>query len=165
MILREATATAASVIKAISPLCVRCIAVGAVGRQHETEIKTVEIVAIPRADRLMELRAVVNNRFGPPSDGAFPSKLTKIRRPIALDLHWVSREQWGAAVFLLTGPAAYTAVAMQWWKSRHNGDGCERLFRFYRNATEEAEDTPEESDVFHLMGVPMVAPENRKVWR
>ena len=165
MILREATATAAAVIKAIGPLCVRCEAVGAVRRQHDTEIKVVEIVAIPNVSHLMALRDVINSRWGPPSAGPFPSKFTKIRRVVPLDFHWVNAAQWGLAVFMLTGPTTFVQPALQRWKREHEDMGCERDFRLYQSPELEPMKIVEEMDVFQCFEAEFVKPEERRWWR
>lgn len=165
MILREAKNSANSIIASLSPYCSTVLSAGAIRRNHETAIDVIEIVAIPKPECLLEIRKVANHQFGVVSEGRFPSKLTKIRRPIKIDIHWIDRRQFGWCLFWLTGPMTFVGPALQQWEVSNNRLGCVMANRLYRRPDGEVEETPDETDVFRLLDGPFVRPEDRRIWK
>lgn len=156
--LEDARKSAEEVRAMIAPLCLLCEIAGSIRRQKEF-CGDIELVSIPDPKQLFALADLVNKRWGPPEIGKFPSKYTRIRGGMALDLFWTSASCWGVCFFVRTGSAEFVRRGFaRWGKVSKGGHSEDCRFRL-NNGT--LIDTPEEQDVFKALKAPFVPPEKR----
>jgi DNA polymerase/3'-5' exonuclease PolX len=161
----EAKKLADDLIATLRPLCVRAEIAGSVRRLKQTDIKDVEIVAIPNPVHAFELLRIVNSKWGKPSAGEWPSKYTKIRSQYSIDLFWPNAETWGLIYFIRTGPAEFGHRMLGYWKQITNGGYSEDGVLHLADGTPVF--TPEEADVFRVLEqygkvrCPFIPPEKR----
>lgn len=166
MNLRDALALATEVRNEIAPFClvgaedyVFCEIAGSVRRRKPDMIKDVEVVAVPNSRHLFELRALVNKKWGEPQVGAFPSKYTRIRGRMNIDLFWCTPETFGLNFFIRTGSDHFVRRALADWKKTTNGGRSEDAQLRKRDGT--IVPTPTEEAVFAALGWRFVNPELR----
>lgn len=161
----DAQRRADEVLAVLRPLCLRCEVAGSVRRKKPTDIKDIEIVLIPHPEHLAELKDAINNRWGTPQIGAWPSKYCKIRAALNLDIFTVTPETWGLLFFIRTGPAEFGQRALTFWKTVTNGGYSKDGILHLADGTPVP--TPEEEDVFRVLEkysgtrCPFVPPERR----
>lgn len=165
MTLPEAQHRAAEVLAVLRPLCLRCEIAGSVRRKKPTDIKDIEIVLIPDPAHLAELKDAINNRWGIPQIGAWPSKYCKIRAMLNLDIFTVTPETWGLLFFIRTGPAEFGQRMLTYWKTITKGGYSQDGILHLADGTPVP--TPEEEDVFRVLEqhggqrCPFIPPERR----
>jgi DNA polymerase/3'-5' exonuclease PolX len=161
--LTTAESYAKQVHDAIGAYCLRHETVGSTRRKKPNDIKDVELVCLPDPQRLSELKAIVNSKWGTPKSGPFPSKYTQIRSLVNLDLFWASRETFGLVMFIRTGPRGYVARALGHWKKITNGGYSDEaiLWKPDGNGGFVSHPTLTEESVFAALNAPFVPPEHR----
>lgn len=160
MNLQKAEEIAERVVNDIKPFCLRVEVAGSVRRKKLDDIKDLEIVAFPNNKFLLELRAVVNNKYGPPQAGAFPSKYTKIRGLYPIDFFWANQNNWGMIYFIRTGSADFVKRALGHWKKISKGGSCSEGILYDGDGM--MVPTYEEIDVFKALKTGFIQPEKRK---
>lgn len=183
MPLLEAGALAASAATMLSPYCERVVVAGSI-RRKQADVDDVEIVCVPKVStapaglfgdfvdetneldvfcREMLVAGVFGHRVDKNGRPAFGTRLKRLTyEGFALDLFSVlAPAQWGVILAIRTGPADFShrlvtprsqgGLMPNWLKCR---DGA-----FWRLDGSIA--TPEEADVFAVIGLPYVAPEQR----
>lgn len=164
MTLSQATTKSEEIVAALKPYCHRIEVAGSVRRKKMEDIKDIEICAIPNNQHLASIRELVNQKWGNPEIGAFPSKYTKVRGSVAIDFFWLTKENWGLQFFIRTGPAEFVKRALAYWKE-HTGGYSEG--GILHNDAGSIVPTLEEEDVFKALEVaggkpcPFIAPEKR----
>ena len=147
-------------IAALSPHCDRIEIAGSI-RRKKSEVKDIEIVAIPKPYEigLFEngIASIVNK--WPKIKGELPCKYTQRRLPqeITLDLFFATINNWGWIYAIRTGSANYShkILANKWVQCGYKGiDGN---LTYNGNLVK----VPEEEDLFKLIRLPFVKPENR----
>lgn len=147
----------------VSPYC-QTFAVSGAARREDWRVEhrgrplpnNVDAIAIPHNHKLMELRDKVKAWWGQD----YPVKLTVVRGcSPTVTIHWVSKEQFGLAQFLITGPKEYTHHAAACWHP-----GKFKNYRMYRSITDGSRvvETHEEKDVFAAFHKPWIKPEKRE---
>jgi len=159
MTLGEAQLLGASVLAQVRPFCVVAEIAGSTRREKPDGLKDVEIVAVPRSLHLFELAHVVNREWGRPSEGKFPSKYTRLRGAVNLDLFWCTPETFGLVFFIRTGSDEFAQSALARWKQLTGGgySECARL----HSAAGVVQDTPDEAAVFRLLQLDFIPPKLR----
>lgn len=119
MNLDEARLAAWEIIFAISPYCVpgRCQVAGGV-RRGDYWVDNIEIVATPILndfEKLDALRKIVNNRWGVPTKGPFPSRQTTVRGRYSIDFYWQDKRTYGMNLFIRTGSERFVQDALRYW--------------------------------------------------
>lgn len=171
MILSEAEAIARRCVETLRPYCDRIEIAGSI-RRRKPEPGDIEIVAIPNGYELRDmLEEVVETgrdpRFAPaveslgtvlkgnPHSGRFIQ--VALPEGITLDLFLATPENWGLIFAMRTGPAEYShrVLACGWvMKGYHSIDGM--LCTVGHKVP-----VHEEEDLFNLIGVPWIPPEDR----
>lgn len=162
MTLPEAEALADEILAAISPYCIEARVAGSVRRKKPADIKDVEIVAIPITNdwqAMQKLRDIVNQRWGAPRIGAFPSRYTQVRGRANIDLFWQTRATFGLNMFIRTGSAAWVQRALAYWKKITNGGYSEGALLHLADGT--IVPTLTEEAVFEALKCKFVPPERR----
>jgi len=166
MMLQDAKNIVEDKIEILRPHCERIESAGSV-RRGKREVEDVEIVCIPKLkesttqrtiqwiNRVLELGTIIK---GKPRDG----KYIKIHLPegINLDLFVARPENWGYIFAIRTGSADYShyVLATSWVKAGYvGGNGM-----LTKNGI--PVEVREERDLFRLIGVKYVKPEDREVW-
>jgi DNA polymerase/3'-5' exonuclease PolX len=163
--LTDATKVAEDIVATLRPLCLRCEVAGSVRRKKTNDIKDIEVCIVPAPQFYRELSAIINAKWGRPSQGLWPSKYCKIRTHVSIDLFTCTRETWGLIYFIRTGPAEFSMRALAFWKTITNGGYSEEGILHLADGTPVP--TLEEEDVFkvfsHYSGkpVPFVPPDRR----
>lgn len=157
---------AAEILNTIRPLCLTasdgyslCQVAGSVRREKPDDIKDIEIVAVPAPIHMSYLKDIVNNLWGTPQIGAFPSKYTKIRAVLNIDFFWCTVETFGLNFFIRTGSREWGQKALEHWKKLTNG-GYSQGAQLHR-ADGTIVPTPREEDVFTALQVRFVPPNRR----
>lgn len=156
--LEDARKSAEKIRDLIAPYCLRCEIAGSIRRKKEF-CGDIELVSIPNPHCLYQLSHLVNTTLGQIEKGKFPSKYTRIRAGMPLDLFWTSKECWGVCFFVRTGSAEFVRHGFARW-GKVSGGGHSEDCRF-RLKDGTAIDTPEEQDVFKALRAPYVTPEKR----
>lgn len=164
MQLIEGQQRAKQIIEKIQPYCQRIEVAGSV-RRLKPEVGDVEIVAVPKAEieAMRSLRQIVNNDWGPPKKGAFPSKYTCVRGLLDIDFWWTTPTKFGLIYFIRTGSDDFVTRALAYWKTITKGGFC-RGGQFYKpdgHGNFTVVETPEELDVFNALDIKWVSPEKR----
>lgn len=161
----EAKTLADDILTTLRPLCHRAEIAGSVRRLKQHDIKDVEVCAIPNSAHAIELRQIVNSKWGVPCAGLWPSKYTKIRTNLSIDLFWPNAETWGLIYVIRTGPAEFGQRMLAFWKTVTKGGYSEDGILHLADGTPVP--TPEESDVFRVFEkysgkrCPFIPPEKR----
>ena len=161
----KALKIALDVVEQLKPFCDRIEIAGSI-RRKKKEVGDIEIVAIPRPYSIGLFEsgiATVVNQWGKVRGELEYGKTKYTQRilpeGIKLDLFFATEENWGHILAIRTGSAEFSHLVLakgwvrQGFKSK---DGY--LFR-----EEEKYDIKEEKDLFRLIGVPYVEPENREI--
>lgn len=159
----EAMAIAKQKLEMIAPHCERCEIAGSL-RRRKSEVKDIEILAIPKPYErgLLEsgLASVVNKWEKVKGDMIYGKvKYTQRILPegIKLDLFFANEDNWGLLYATRTGSAdfSYKTLARGWVKQGYRGvDG-------YLTRDGEIIPVREEEDLFKLIKIPFVNPEDR----
>ena len=168
--LETAKEIAERVIEKLAPLCERIEIAGSIRRQKE-EVGDIEIVAIPRpvsdlfgnptTDHMLDLFDY--STIGRLEMGGHKYKKIVLTEGPQLDLFIVTPPaQWGVLFLIRTGPAEYSHTIVT--TKMHGG-----LLPSHMHVKDGAIwindliplETPEEADVYNLLGIPYVEPEAR----
>ena len=164
----EALALAEETFNRLQPHCERILIAGSI-RRMKPEVKDIEILAIPKhvpaglfgdeTEVDPDFCAAVNQ--WPKITGEPTGKLTRRTLPggMTLDLFIATPENWGWSLCLYTGSKEFNQhVLLRAMHQRgYTSDG--RTLRSLGKVLP----TPEETDVFRLLGVPWVEPWAREV--
>jgi len=158
----EAQAIALKIVEELKPHCIRIAVAGSI-RRNKADIGDVEIVAIPKpySVGLLEdgIASVVNK--WQKVKGELPCKYTQRVLPegIKLDLFFAEEGNWGSVLAIRTGSADYShkVLAIGWVRQGFKSEGG-YLFR-----DGERYEVREEKDLFKLIGIKFVEPENRNL--
>lgn len=159
MNLKDATKAAMEIHTAILPFCLKAKVAGSIRRQKSDLIKDIELVCIPNNVHLRELMDIVNNKWGEPSIGKFPSKYTKVRGFRNIDFFWCTPQTFGLNFFIRTGPQSFVTRALSVWK-KMSDDGYSKGAILHRGDGSVVETLTEDA-VFGALGWNFVKPENR----
>lgn len=161
----EAYEIALSVLEELKPHCIRIEIAGSLRRKKD-DCGDVEIAAIPKpySTGLLEsgIATIVNKWKKVKGELEFgKTKYTQRILPegIKLDLFIANEENWGLIFAMRTGPAEYShkVLANGWVRQGFKSqDGY-----LYRNG--EKYEVREEEDLFKLIGIPYVNPEDRNL--
>jgi len=156
----EALLIAQDVLEQLRPHCYRCEIAGSIRRKKE-DVKDIEIVAIPKPYDIGLLEsgiATVVNRWEKVR-GILPCKLTRRKLPqgICADLFFVNEDNWGYQLTLRTGSVDYNKriILKAIEKKGYTADGG------YLKRNGVIIPIREEEDLFHVIGVTYIPPENR----
>ena len=161
MLLSLAKQSAQEIREELERFCLRVEIAGSI-RREKFEVGDIEIVAIPDARHLFELKKLVNTKWGTPSKGAFPSKFTMIRGRLSIDIFWPNLRTWGLTYFIRTGSADFVRGALIHWKKLYGKEAHSEDCQLFNG--KEFVPTPEESDVFHALKTPYIEPQDRNLW-
>lgn len=157
---QEALKIAEETLEQLRPHCHRCEIAGSIRRKKD-EVKDIEIVAIPKPYDIGLLESgitTVVNKWKMVK-GKLPCKYTQRILPqgIKLDLFFADEINWGYIYAIRTGSAEYShnVLAKAWCRKGLKGDDG------YLTRNGYVIPVPEEQDLFNLIGVEYVAPENR----
>src|SRR5437867_4027103 len=100
MTLAEAQKIADEIMATLTPFCLRIEIAGSIRRQKPENIKDVEVVLIPSPYCLSKLADIINNRWGRPSIGKWPSKYTRIRSVYNIDIFTATLDNWAMILFI-----------------------------------------------------------------
>ncbi len=161
----EAYAIALDVLEQLRPHCFRIEIAGSL-RRKKAEIGDVEIVAIPKpysTDPVETGLASIVNRW-PKVRGELEYNKTKstqriLPSGIKLDLFLATEQNWGHILAIRTGSADYShkVLACGWVRRGFKSDGG----ILFRNG--KRHEIHEEEDLFKLIGLPYVRPEDRNL--
>lgn len=162
---QEAHAKALEVLKQLAPHCDRIEIAGSIRRKKQTDIKDIEIVAIPKPydiDLFESGIATVINQWQCVKGKLkyYECKYTQRLLPdeTKVDIFFAVPENWGYILAIRTGSADYShnVLATGWVKRGYKGvDGM--LTKDGRRV-----DILEEKDLFELLHIPYCAPELRQ---
>ena len=158
----EAYKIALEVLEQLKPYCERIEIAGSL-RRKKSEVGDIEIVAIPKpySVGLLEdgIASVVNK--WQKVKGELPCKYTQRVLPegIKLDLFFAEEGNWGSILAIRTGSADYShyVLANGWVRNGFNSSGG----YLYRNG--EKYELREEAELFRLIGMSYVEPEDRNL--
>jgi DNA polymerase/3'-5' exonuclease PolX len=152
----NALAIAESVRSELSPFCARCEIAGSI-RRKKPECGDVEIVCIPKSP--MGYAAAIN-KYQKIKGDAIGKYTQRLHSPgIKLDIFTATPRNWGLIFAIRTGSADFShrVLASGWVKAGYNSkDGM-----LTRTRSGEIVNVPEETDLFRMIFVPFVKPENR----
>jgi hypothetical protein len=164
MTLAEAAISAKQFVDAIAPFCHRVEIAGDI-RREQIDIKRIEIVAVPNNAHLSVLRSVVNQRWGKPKEGPFPSRMTRLVSPCDVRIYWTTLDAFGACLFCATGPKTYLNQVAGEWKHHHGGLlDTDKMCFYIRDAASSLIPvmTRDEMDLFNALDTYYVEPKDRK---
>lgn len=157
---KQALIIAEKVKGELEPHCERIEIAGSI-RRKKSEVKDIEIVAIPKPYGVGLLRSgiVIVVEKWKKVRGSFPCKYTQRILPegIKLDLFFATKENWGQILAIRTGSAEYShkVLAIGWVKAGYKS----------KEGTLYKDDKPievrEEIDLFNLIGIKYIPPEER----
>lgn len=158
----EAYKIALEVVEQLKPHCERIKIAGSL-RRKKSEVGDIEIVAIPKPYETGLFQsgiATIVNQWQKVK-GELPCKYTQRTLPsgIKLDLFMAEESNWGYVLAMRTGSADYShkVLANGWVREGFKSDGG-YLFR-----DGERYEVREEKDLFKLIGVRYVEPEDRNL--
>lgn len=122
-------------------------------------IKDVEIVLVPYMQKLRDVETLLNNAWGEPCMGKFPSRYVKIRSRYNLDIFICTPETFGLNFFIRTGPEGFVHRALSHWKKISNGGYSQQAQ--LRDRKGDIVPTPTEEAVFEALQWSFVRPELR----
>ena len=161
----EAYGIASAVMEKLRPHCKRIEIAGSIRRKKE-EVKDIEIVAIPKPYSLGlfedGIAGVVNQWEKVKGDMVYgKTKYTQRILPegIKLDLFFAEEGNWGHIFAIRTGSADYSheVLAKGWVRLGFKSEGG---YLFYKG---EKYKVREEEDLFKLLGIKYVNPEERNL--
>jgi DNA polymerase/3'-5' exonuclease PolX len=164
MKLEQAKNIADQIVLLLKPHCDRIEIAGSI-RRKKTEVKDIEIVAIPKSYQVGLFEsgiATIINKWDKVK-GELPCKYTQRILPegIKLDLFFATPENWGLIYAIRTGSADYShkVLATAWVKAGYKSiEG--NLFHVSNN---KQYDVREEIDLFKRIGVKYIEPEFRSL--
>lgn len=162
MILQEARALADQIVVQMTPYTDRCEIAGSV-RRGKPEVKDIEIVCIPkktnRGTRDISFAIQIHNIGyvvkGDPCMGKYFQVWTP--QNIAVDIFTATPDNWGLIYAIRTGSARFSheVLARGWYQAGyHSNEGM-----LHRQGIPVP--VREEADLFRLIGIPLLAPEDR----
>ncbi|HTA83476.1 MAG TPA: hypothetical protein VK783_11095 [Bacteroidia bacterium] len=151
---------AEEVLKLLSPHCFRCEIAGSL-RRKKSEVGDIDIVLFPRpyGINLLEsgIATVVNKWMK--VKGELPCKHTQRLLPsgVKLDLFFANKTNWGYIYTIRTGSVEFNKrkLASGWVRKGYEG------IEGYLYKEGKRIDVPEEIDLFNLIGLQYVEPEDR----
>lgn len=159
--LAEAEAVANAIVQVLEPVTQRIAIAGSI-RRKKPEVGDIEIIAIPKGEDLyFKLLALVGESRLLPLKGFKPgAKYMQFgtRSGFKLDLFLANPETWGVIYTVRTGSAAFSYSLFKHANSLGYTSQNARIYHRYRGFTI---DTPEEKDVFQVLGLEWVRPEDR----
>lgn len=155
--LSEARREAVVILSELSPVCERCEIAGSI-RRRKPNVKDIEIVCIPRSRDLWGFADLVNRWEA--IKGSPAGRYTQRRLPsgVILDLFMADRVNYGTILLIRTGDADFSkhvAGLLLPEAGFRQRDG-------YVRKDGVIVPTPEEEDVFRLIGLPFIPPEDRE---
>lgn len=183
--LAEVEPMAGELVELLRPACRRVEIAGSIRRRRET-VRDIELVAVPRTrpvrDMFGRAGAMVADELGELLDRLLAEGRVQMRPPrrwgprfkamvyrgVPVDLFSVLEPaQWGVVFCIRTGPAEF---AHRLVKDRRYGGllppwATVRGGAIYHRQTGRLVETPEEKDVFRVLGVEFIPPEARDGWR
>lgn len=169
MVYTQARIIAGRLIKELSPYCQRLEIAGSL-RRKKPEVGDIELIAIPKfgvdlfgnvtEEHLLD--SVDWERFGKVIKAGHKYKQIELYQGINLDLFIVTPPaQFGVQFVIRTGPADFSK---RFVTSKKFGGLLPSVFRVQDGAiwsNNHVIETPEEADVFHVIGLPFIEPEKR----
>lgn len=157
---KEAIVIAEQVKEELAPHCERIEIAGSI-RRKKPEVKDIEIVAIPKPYDigLFESGIATVVKKWPKLKGELPCKYTQRMLPegIKLDLFFAEQDNWGNIFAMRTGSKEYSHLELA---SRWSSMGYKSIDG-YLNKDNKKITVREEEDLFKLLRMPYVEPENR----
>lgn len=157
MKLDQAREIAEEFIGSIDGYCHRCEVAGSIRRKKPDDIKDIEIVIIPRPEKLMELKAKLEEYTI--VKGRFPGKYIQLKyQRMKIDLFITDKAHWGCIFLIRTGSSEFNMALM-----KYASEFCGRNFKNGRlwNAKGSPVYISEEKDVFIALGLKFIEPERR----
>ena len=159
------------IVRYLSPVCERIEIAGSVRRRVRT-VNDLEIVCIPKCDdRAVDMFGMAPparhpdfirrvEKLGTPIRGKAEGRWRSIQgKEITLDLFMCNADNWGYIYALRTGSKRFSheVLARGWVARGYKGiDG-----NLVKISTGQIIQTPEEQDLFRLIGIQYVSPERR----
>lgn len=163
--LSDASKIAFEVLEKLKPYCERIEIAGSIRREKQ-EVKDIEIVAIPKPYQtgLFQdgLASVVNSWVKVKGEMEYgKTKYTQRILPngIKLDLFFANELNWGLIFAIRTGSAEFShkVLATKWVKLGYKSNNG----LLYKN--EKQIEVREEIDLFNLIGLPYIKPQDRSI--
>jgi DNA polymerase/3'-5' exonuclease PolX len=172
MLLADALPIAAAVVDLLLPYCERIEIAGSV-RRRKPDVGDIEIVCIPRSERPPDLfsdqdfgearraQAFIRAAYqigrvtkGHPIDGKY---IQFDRAGVQIDLFTATPDNWGLIYAIRTGSARFSheVLACGWVRAGYHSLGGMLCTSAHKVPVRE------EADLFKLIGIPWVPPENR----
>lgn len=164
MNLDQAREIAEEFIDSIDPYCHRCEIAGSIRRKKPDDIKDIEVVIIPKPEKLIELKTKLEKYTI--AKGGFPGKYIQLKyHTKTIDLFITDKARWGCIFLIRTGSSEFNIALMKYAKSKGYGFGDGRLWQptgepFLEGSARPVY-TPEEQDVFRVLGLKYIDPEKR----
>lgn len=160
MPLQEAVTLAQELRAVIAPSCHRTLIVGSI-RRRRPEVGDIELCAVMRDRAIYELQQVL--RMYDKIRGHISGRYTRINLgPCAADLYWCTPETWGLNVCLRTGSKDFAHGLAA--RSKQMGYEFHQARVRLRDQPGTEIDTPEEGDVFNLLELAQIPPEQRETF-
>lgn len=164
MKLDQATRIAQEIVTLLAPHCDRIEIAGSIRREVAT-VKDIEIVCIPSQDppgqrhaKFIHLVEQWEKVKGQPTTGKYTQRI--LPEGIKLDLFMCHAENWGFIFAMRTGSAEFShKVLANRWVSR-GYKGVQGML--CRKSTGEQVPLQEEQDLFDLIGLPWIDPQDRR---
>lgn len=156
----QAKKLADEIASSLRPFCKQLEIAGSIRRLKQSGIKDIEIVLVPDMPKLYELRDVINHTWGVPAIGAFPSKYTRIRGAVNIDIFTCDVETFGLNFFIRTGSDSFAMKGLAHWKKITGGGYSEGARLHLKDGTKIT--TRTEQEVFEALKCPFVPPEKRE---
>ena len=151
---------------ALQPSCERVEIVGSVRREKEI-VGDIEILCVPKPNGMLEMTLVQLCMAGaliPQKDGP---KLKTFLIPkvegLVLELYITAKEQWGVMYVIRTGSAIFSKQVVTLKKYGGLLPSCYRVKEGRIWYKKQAMETPQERDVFKLLGIEYIEPKDRKL--
>jgi len=161
----EALKIASEIVELLRPHCIRIEIAGSI-RRKKSMVKDIEIVAVPKpyTTGFFEsgIASVVNKWEkvkGTMEYGKVKYTQRILPEGIKLDLFFADEENWGSIFAIRTGSAEYShkILAREWVRNGFRSEGG-YLFRDGKRY-----EIHEEKDLFKMLGLPYVEPEDRNL--
>jgi len=166
MVLQEAKAIAEKIREDLLPHCYRCEIAGSV-RRKKHEVKDIEIVIIPKPYETglftSGIAAIIGQWQKVKGELGPECRYTQRIHPggIKIDIFFARPENWGLIFAIRTGSSEYSRVELACrWVARgyHSRNGM-----LESGNSHEVIELREEEDLFKLLGITFIKPENREV--
>jgi len=161
MALEYAEEQARNLASVLSPFAARLEIAGSI-RRAVHEVKDIEIVMIRNPKKMLDLAALLDSPGWIRVKGRPGGKYMQFKRTphssMALDLFFVSPENWGSCLAIRTGPAGFShMLALTWVKMGY----ASQDFKLIHERTGESHNFSEEKDFFRFLKIPYLPPEKR----